>query len=211
MAQLENEGASAVVSFGGQANSELALKCTDAAKLSAAYESVIKRYALTTIDLDIEGPALDDAASIVRRAKAIAALQKSARAAKEPLNVWLTLPVEPNGLQSNALKVVRQTMKAGVAISGVNVMAMDFTADPEGDVPGHHQRAFRDAPPVHGATAAAGPGAHPGTGLEPDGCDRDDRPERRGGADPDHRRRQEGGRVREQPAPGARLDVVAEP
>ena len=55
VAQLQNEGASAVVSFGGQANNELAVSCTDTAKLTSAYESVIKRYSLTTIDLDIEG------------------------------------------------------------------------------------------------------------------------------------------------------------
>ena len=82
VAQLQNEGASAVVSFGGQANNELAVSCTDPVKLAAAYESVIKRYSLTTIDLDIEGAAQGDQASLVRRAQAIATLQKGAHAAK---------------------------------------------------------------------------------------------------------------------------------
>jgi chitinase len=128
IAQLQDQGSSAVVSFGGQSNSELAVSCTDTAKLTAAYQSVVSRYSLTTIDLDLEGAALDDQASIVRRAVAIAALQKQAKAAKKPLNVWLTLPVEPNGLQSNALAVTAQMLTAGVQLSGVNIMAMDFTS-----------------------------------------------------------------------------------
>ncbi|HEX4429032.1 MAG TPA: chitinase [Frankiaceae bacterium] len=127
IAQLQNEGASAVVSFGGQANNELAVSCTDATKLAAAYQSVISRYSLTTIDLDIEGAAQGDQASLVRRAQAIASVQKAARAAKSSLNVWLTLPVEPDGLQSDALNVVKAMLDNGVALAGVNVMAMDFT------------------------------------------------------------------------------------
>jgi len=132
IAQLQDQGSNAVVSFGGQANSELAVTCTDTSKLTVAYQSVIARYSLSTIDLDIEGGALDNNASIVRRAVAIAAVQKQAKAAKKPLNVWLTLPVEPNGLQSNALAVASEMLKAGVQLSGVNIMAMDFTAAPAG-------------------------------------------------------------------------------
>jgi chitinase len=135
IAQLQSQGASAVVSFGGQANSELAIGCTDVGKLTAAYQSVVKRYSLSTIDFDIEGAALDDQASIVRRATAIAAMQKAAAAAKAPLSVWLTLPVEPNGLQPNALAVTNAMLKAGVQLAGVNVMAMDFTSAPKGMYP----------------------------------------------------------------------------
>ena len=132
VAQLQNEGASAVVSFGGQANNELAVSCTDTVKLAAAYESVIKRYSLTTIDLDIEGAAQGDQASLVRRAQAIASVQKAAAAAKSPLHVWLTLPVEPDGLQSDGLNVVKAMLDNGVALAGVNVMTMDFTSAPQG-------------------------------------------------------------------------------
>ena len=132
IAQLQSQGASAVVSFGGQANSELAVSCTDVGKLTAAYQSVVTRYSMSTIDLDIEGTALDDQASIVRRATAIAAVQKAQAAAKQPLSVWLTLPVEPDGLQANALSVTSEMLKAGVKLSGVNIMAMDFSSAPKG-------------------------------------------------------------------------------
>ena len=132
VAQLQNEGASAVVSFGGQANNELAVSCTDPGQLASAYESVIKRYSLTTVDLDIEGAAQGDQASLLRRAQAMATLQKDARAAKSTLNVWLTLPVEPDGLQSDALNVVKTMLDNGVSLAGINVMAMDFTSAPHG-------------------------------------------------------------------------------
>ncbi len=132
IAQLQNEGASAVVSFGGQANSELAVSCTDTRKLTSAYEYVVKRYSLSTVDFDIEGAAQGDQASLVRRAQAIAIVQKAAAAAKSPLNVWLTLPVEPDGLQSDALNVIKAMLDNGVTLAGVNVMAMDFTSAPQG-------------------------------------------------------------------------------
>ena len=126
IAQLQQEGAQAVVSFGGQANTSLDVACPTAAALTSAYQSVISAYHLTTIDLDIEGSALDDFAAGQRRAQAIAALQK----ADPKLSVWLTLPVEPAGLQDNALSVIRSMLRERVSITGVNVMTMDFSSPP---------------------------------------------------------------------------------
>jgi hypothetical protein len=70
IAQLQQEGARAIVSFGGQANTSLDVACPTSAALAAAYQSVISAYSLTTIDLDIEGAALNNAAAKDRRAKA---------------------------------------------------------------------------------------------------------------------------------------------
>ena len=64
------------MSFGGQANTSLDVACSTAAELTAAYQSVISAYQLTTIDLDIEGAALDNFAAGQRRAAAIAALEQ---------------------------------------------------------------------------------------------------------------------------------------
>ena len=114
------------MSFGGQANTSLDVACATAAALTSAYQSVISDYHLTTIDLDIEGAALDDFAAGQRRAEAIAALEK----ADPKLSVWLTLPVEPSGLQDNALTVIKAMLRDHVSIAGVNVMTMDFTAPP---------------------------------------------------------------------------------
>jgi chitinase len=114
------------VSFGGQANTPLDVACPTAAALTSAYQSVISDYKLTTIDLDIEGSALDNFAAEQRRAAAIAALEKS-----DPhLNVWLTLPVEPDGLQDDAISVIESMLRDHVSIAGVNVMTMDFSSPP---------------------------------------------------------------------------------
>jgi cellulose synthase/poly-beta-1,6-N-acetylglucosamine synthase-like glycosyltransferase/chitodextrinase len=126
IAQLQQEGAQAIVSFGGQANTPLDVACPTAAALASAYQSVISAYSLNTIDLDIEGAALNNAAAENRRAQAIASLEQS----DPKLKVWLTLPVETNGLQDNALSVISSMLRNHVAIAGVNVMTMDFSSPP---------------------------------------------------------------------------------
>lgn len=126
IAQLRGRGGDAVISFGGQANRELAVACERPAALQAAYRSVIDRYGADTVDFDVEGATLADPAANARRARAIAAIQADLRAHHRHLAVWLTLPVTPEGLDAPALAVVRTTLAAGVDLAGVNAMAMDF-------------------------------------------------------------------------------------
>ena len=128
--QLEQDGEQAIVSFGGQANTSLDVACHSVPALTAAYQSVIDTYQLTTIDLDIEGAALDSFPAEQRRAAAIAALEQAALAAHHPLSVWLTLPVDQYGLQDNALSVIASMLRDRVSITGINVMAMDFARPP---------------------------------------------------------------------------------
>jgi chitinase len=126
IARLQQQGGEPIVSFGGLLNDELATACTDQTKLVDAYQSVIDRYSLTTIDLDIEAGNLTDTDSSARRAKAIASLQKSQKAAGENLAVWLTLPVAPTGLTEDGTNAVSAFLDAGVDLAGVNVMTMDY-------------------------------------------------------------------------------------
>ncbi|HEY4276610.1 MAG TPA: chitinase [Conexibacter sp.] len=126
VAQLRGEGGDAVVSFGGQANRELAVACDQLDALESAYRSVIDRYAADTIDFDIEGPAVDDTAASLRRATAVKAIQDDVRGDGHQLAVWLTLPVTPDGLEPSALTVVQSMLDSRVDLAGVNVMAMDF-------------------------------------------------------------------------------------
>lgn len=126
IAQLRGEGGAAVVSFGGQANTELAVACERPDALEAAYRTVIDRYGADTVDFDVEGDALDDGAANRRRAAAVKAIQDDVRAGRGRLAVWLTLPVTPEGLTSEALAVVEAMLEAEVDLAGVNVMAMDF-------------------------------------------------------------------------------------
>ena len=126
ISQLRLTGGQARVSFGGQANTDLASACADVAALTTAYQQVVDRYELTSIDLDIEGAALDDAAGMTRRATAIKAMQDKAAAADAPLTVWLTLPVGATGLTDQGLKAVQVMLAAGVEVAGVNGMTMDY-------------------------------------------------------------------------------------
>ncbi|MFC5678052.1 chitinase [Aeromicrobium endophyticum] len=126
IARLRQAGGSVVVSFGGAANSELSTACTDPSQLVDAYTSVVDRYDVRTIDLDIEGPALADAAATQRRAAAIKALQVARAKAGKNLRVWLTLPVSPQGLSTEGRQVVAAMLEQKVELSGVNVMTMDY-------------------------------------------------------------------------------------
>jgi chitinase len=126
IAQVRGQGGDAIISFGGQANIELAIACHQPTDLAAAYRSVIDRYDSDTIDFDIEGAALADVVANARRAQAIKTVQDAVRARKHHLAVWLTLPVTPQGLDPDAIALVRGMLAAKVAVAGVNIMAMDF-------------------------------------------------------------------------------------
>ncbi|HXP58373.1 MAG TPA: glycosyltransferase family 2 protein, partial [Streptosporangiaceae bacterium] len=131
IAQVQQDGAQPIVSFGGQAHTSLDVACTSTSGLTSAYQTVIDRYHLTTIDLDIEGAALSNFGAEQRRATAIAQLEAAARQQHRQLAVWLTLPVEPSGLQDNALSVIESMLRDHVSITGINVMTMDFSPAPK--------------------------------------------------------------------------------
>lgn len=123
---LRANGGDVMVSFGGAANNELATVITDVTALTNAYQSVINTYDLHAIDFDIEGAAIANTAANTRRSQAIRNLQLNAAASSRQLDIWLTLPVLPTGLTSQGIAVVASAIDAGVNLSGVNVMAMDY-------------------------------------------------------------------------------------
>ena len=165
------------MSFGGAANTELSVACdTD---VYDAYRAVVDRYDLRVIDLDIEGDALADTAANDRRAEAIAQLQE-----QQKLDVWVTLPVSPDGLTADGERLVASMLDAGVELTGVNAMTMNYgESKPAGS-------SMADAS-IDALESAARPGrvavrrcwatAHPEAGLAPDRRHSDDRSERRGG------------------------------
>ncbi len=126
IARLDQQGGEVIVSFGGQLNDELATACTDSDALESAYTSVIDRYSLSTIDLDIEGENLRDAEAGARRAEAIAAIQEDRADSDDPIAVWVTLPVTPEGLLPEATDTVAQMLSAGIDLAGVNLMTMNY-------------------------------------------------------------------------------------
>jgi hypothetical protein len=126
IAGLRAIGGDVTISFGGEAGTELAEAITNVSTLEAAYQSVVTEYNVTRLDFDIEGAAVDDAPSILRRSEAIASLESIEAAAGTPIQVWYTLPVLPTGLTSDGVNVVQSAISNGVTLTGVNVMAMDY-------------------------------------------------------------------------------------
>ncbi|MEW2126463.1 cellulose binding domain-containing protein [Streptomyces sp. NPDC007259] len=127
---LRAAGGDVRVSFGGAAGSELALRCSSAADLAAAYGKVVDTYKLTKVDFDIEGGALPDTAANTRRSQAIAQLQKT----HPGLDVSFTLPVMPEGLTQPGVDLIADAKKNGVDVGAVNIMAMDYGASYSGDM-----------------------------------------------------------------------------
>jgi hypothetical protein len=119
---IQAMGGNITISFGGAAGTEAALAATSAGQLQAQYQSVIDRYGITSIDFDIEGSALPNAAANALRDQAIAGLQ----AANPDLKVSFTLPVLPTGLTQDGINLLQGAMNHGVRIDMVNIMAMDY-------------------------------------------------------------------------------------
>ncbi len=119
---IKNAGGNVIISFGGETGGELAETCTSVSSLTAAYKNVVTTYGITRLDFDIEGDPLDNTAANSRRDQALAALQASNPA----VQVDFTIPVDPDGLESNALALLNDAKSKGVKVSIVNIMTMDF-------------------------------------------------------------------------------------
>ncbi|TDU06392.1 chitinase (glycosyl hydrolase family 18) [Streptomyces sp. 846.5] len=126
IAALRKAGGDVRVSFGGANGTELAESCTSVSSLAAAYQKVIDTYGLTKIDFDVEGGATTDTVGITRRDQAVAQLQATAKAAGKTLEVSFTLPVLPSGLVQSGTDLLQNAKSNGVAVSAVNIMAMDY-------------------------------------------------------------------------------------
>ena len=147
---LKSAGGNVIVSFGGAEGGELAQTCTSVSSLTAAYQNVVNTYGITRLDFDIEGSPLDDTTSNSRRDQALAALQ----AADPAVQVDFTLPVDPTGLESNALALLNDAKAKGVKVSVVNIMTMDF---------GDGENVLADAESAANATHTQLTGAYGGT------------------------------------------------
>lgn len=126
IAPFQATGGRVIVSFGGAFGPEIADTCTSDTELHAAYQRVIDRYRVNRLDFDIEGTSIANVAANQRRARVLAQVQRQNARAGRPVAVTLTLPVMPDGLTADGLRIVREFAAAGVAIAAVNVMAMDY-------------------------------------------------------------------------------------
>lgn len=121
---IRARGGDVIVSFGGEAGTEIAIAETNVAVLESKYQSVIDRYKLTWLDFDIEGDALDNSAANWRRNAALAGLQT-----RNPgLVISYTLPVDPNGISAESQSLLADAVAKGVKVHSANIMTMDFGA-----------------------------------------------------------------------------------
>ena len=127
---LQAAGGNVIPSFGGysadQGGTEIADSCTDVSKIAAAYESVIQTYGVTRLDMDVEAKSLNNSAGIDRRNKAIAMTEQWAATQGIPLQIQYTLPVEPQGLESNGEAVLQNAVSNGAVVDSVNIMVFDY-------------------------------------------------------------------------------------
>jgi len=136
---IKSAGGNVIISFGGAEGSELAVSCTSVSSLTAAYQNVVNTYGVTRLDFDIEGDPLDNTSANSRRDQALAALQ----AANPSVQVDFTIPVDPDGLESDALALLNDAKSKGVKVTTVNIMTMDF---------GDGENALNDAESAANAT-----------------------------------------------------------
>ncbi len=122
VSELHAMGVDVTISFGGANGQEAASTFSSAGALQAAYQSVIDKYGVTHLDFDIEGAAIANDAANGMRNDALVGLQQ----ANPGLDVSFTLPVLTTGLTQDGVDLLKSAMDAGVHISSVNIMAMDY-------------------------------------------------------------------------------------
>jgi chitinase len=123
---LRASGGDVIASFGGASGTELGVACTSVSSLQTQYQRVIDTLNLTRVDLDIEGSTLDNTAANDRRNQALANLQQQYAAAGRQLAVDYTLPVDPGGLEPDALSLLNNAKSHNVNVNLVNIMTMDY-------------------------------------------------------------------------------------
>lgn len=124
IAVLRSYGGDVTISFGGANGIELAQAIENVDDLVEAYESVFKITGVKRFDFDIEGGAVADRVSVVRRNKAIAKLQKKTNAI-----IGYCLPVLPTGVTGDGLYVLQSAAQEGISLEKVTAMAMDYGGD----------------------------------------------------------------------------------
>jgi hypothetical protein len=130
VAALRGIGGDVIPSFGGYSAdhglTEIADSCRDVGKLAAAYRTVITTLGVSRLDMDVEDRSLGHEAGIDRRNEALARVQRWARMRGRTLQVSYTLPTTPEGLEPDALAVLRNAKAHGTRVDVANIMTFDY-------------------------------------------------------------------------------------
>jgi len=109
-------------SFGGADGTYLEYNCTSASAFAGALTRFVDATGITDLDFDLEqGGASSNATINALRAAGL----KQAQTARN-LRIAFTLPVAPSGLLQDSIDIVRAAINAGVQISFINGMTMDY-------------------------------------------------------------------------------------
>lgn len=117
-------------SFGGADGTYVESQCSDAAALATALEGFVDATGITDLDFDIEQDAVLTDAVNEMRGQALKTVQTSRN-----IQVAFTLAANPHtsgspgGLTSQGISVVSHAVSAGVKVSHVNLMTMDYGDD----------------------------------------------------------------------------------
>ncbi|WP_175580095.1 MucBP domain-containing protein, partial [Enterococcus florum] len=118
--EVRERGGDFTVSFGGASKTAFWAMTQDVTILTNTYRDIINGYALTRIDLDIEGGGMDVAQNRAN-AQAIKRIQD-----ETGVQVTLTLPVMPQGLIASGQSILRTYLEEGVKLELVNIMTMCY-------------------------------------------------------------------------------------
>ena len=116
-------GGDVSIAFG---SNELASSCASVSTLQAQYRAVVEDYNLTHLDFDIEGQNLTNAHANDLRNRAIASLQRQFAKTGRRLAISYTLPTNINGLTPSGLTLLRDAIRAGVHLTTINLMTMNY-------------------------------------------------------------------------------------
>lgn len=112
-------------SFGGALGDYVESHCNDAAALATAIGKFVDATGITDLDFDIEQDDMLTQAKNTQRGQALKMLQDS-----KHIQVSFTLAVNDDGLPKEPLNCLTSALAAGVKVSHVNLMVMDY-----GDMP----------------------------------------------------------------------------
>jgi len=126
VSEIRKKGGTAMVSFGGAAGTYELPRMCNVEELTAAYKEVVDELGVKLLDFDIEGGNSVNKVNVLKRMKAIKALQNTE--GYKDIKVSFTLAVMPAGLEANAgLMILRTALAQNVKIDMVNLMLMDYS------------------------------------------------------------------------------------
>jgi Ricin-type beta-trefoil lectin domain len=111
-------------SFGGADGAYVESKCGSASALASAIESFVDATGITDLDFDVEQDPMETDSVNAMRGAALKMVQDA-----KGIKVAFTLPANPSpggGLADEGKSVVSNAIAAGVTISHVNFMTMDY-------------------------------------------------------------------------------------